>query len=152
MTKEKVQEAFKAAGHIHANNNEVLEDVAKLISRYEADANRRPYYIYCAATGAKLGMSQMPVFQNRLDSFNGDMLRMFAEYKGRSSKPKSERNVVVGSVVHRPPPIRTGIVQEMETLATDKNGNPTKQAWNTYVNGKLVNKVTRNIEPETITK
>lgn len=88
MNKETVQKALQEANHALANDDAAVTDITRLITNHEN--GKRPYYIYDSASGAKLGMSQLPVFEKRLTAFGGDILAMFASYKGRDSKPKAE--------------------------------------------------------------
>jgi len=150
MQKETVHQALKASGHILATNDAVVTEITKLITNYEQ--GKRPYYIYCAATGAKLGMSQQPVFEKRLQAFNGNILDMFASYKGRSSSPKAETYVSVKTKkavrVHTTPkePIKSGISHIVETTKTDADGNPTEQAWLVFDGGKLIKRELKKVD------
>jgi len=87
MTNIEVKAALTAANHIHANNDAVIADITRIVTNHEAsEGKKRPFYIYCSATGAKLGMAQQVVYEKRLAKFGGDLLIMFATYKGREPK------------------------------------------------------------------
>ena len=96
MNKEIVSKALAEANHALAGDDAAVTDITRLITNHEN--GKRPYYIYDSVTGAKLGMSQLPVFEKRLAAFGGDILAMFASYKGRESKekkPVEEKSVIV---------------------------------------------------------
>jgi len=92
MNKEIVSKALTEAKHTLAADDAAVTDITRLITNHEN--GKRPYYIYDSVTGAKLGMSQLPVFEKRLSAFGGDILAMFASYKGRDSKEKVEEKKV----------------------------------------------------------
>lgn len=85
MTNIEVKEALVAANHILANNEAAVADITRIITNHET-SGKRPFYIYCGTTGAKLGMSQQVVYEKRLAKYEGNMLAMFAQYKGRGPK------------------------------------------------------------------
>ena len=72
MEKQKVLQALIASGHFSANDDAIVTDITKLITNHEQ--GKRPYYIYDSSNGVKLGMSQLPVFEKRLQAFGGDIL------------------------------------------------------------------------------
>lgn len=150
MEKQTVLNALVAAGHFSAGDDVIVTDITKLITNFEQD--KRPYYIYDSSNGVKLGMSQLPVFEKRLQSFGGDILAMFASYKGRSaSKDTSQlrpKPLFVAQASERKFPTKTGIAHEVHTTKTDTEGNPIEQEWSVYEGGKLRKRETRTVEPE----
>jgi len=98
--KNTVQIALVAANHALANNDAAVTDITRLVTNFN-EKGKRPFYIYCSITGEKKGMSQLPVFQKRLELAGGDILAMFATYKSREPKklaPKPEPTVEVVEV------------------------------------------------------
>jgi hypothetical protein len=119
-------------------------------------------------------MSQLPVFEKRLTAFGGDILAMFASYKGRDSKSKTEPEAPKVVVAEPVEPIKTipftkviqaakrefkkvdkkpaekGASKEYEcaTTKTDKHGNPTEQTITIREGGKVVKKEVRKIDPK----
>ncbi len=172
MNKEIVSKALTEAKHTLAGDDAAVTDITRLITNHEN--GKRPYYIYDSVTGAKLGMSQLPVFEKRLTAFGGDILAMFASYKGRDSKPKTEPEAPKVVVAEPVEPIKTipftkviqaakrefkkvdkkpaekGASKEYEcaTTKTDKHGNPTEQTITIREGGKVVKKEVRKIDPK----
>lgn len=131
MTFEQVQKTFLESKHVLANDLDIIKEVAQLITNYEN--GKRPYYIFCAATGNRLGMSQQPVFEKRLAQYKGNILEMFAKYQGRGNKTPSTDNIQIQATQKKfsPPaepsdkPIK-GIDIIVMPTEFDKEGNPTK--------------------------
>jgi hypothetical protein len=172
MNKEIVSKALTEAKHTLAGDDAAVTDITRLITNHEN--GKRPYYIYDSVTGAKLGMSQLPVFEKRLTAFGGDILAMFASYKGRDSKPKTEPEAPKVVIAEPVEPIKTipftkviqaakrefkkvdkkpaekGASKEYEcaTTKTDKHGNPTEQTITIREGGKVVKKEVRKIDPK----
>jgi hypothetical protein len=172
MNKEIVSKALTEAKHTLAGDDAAVTDITRLITNHEN--GKRPYYIYDSVTGAKLGMSQLPVFEKRLAAFGGDILAMFASYKGRDSKPKTEPEAPKVVVAEPVEPIKTvpftkviqaakrefkkvdkkpaekGASKEYEcaTTKTDKHGNPTEQTITIREGGKIVKMEVRKIDPK----
>ena len=172
MNKEIVSKALTEAKHTLAGDDAAVTDITRLITNHEN--GKRPYYIYDSVTGAKLGMSQLPVFEKRLAAFGGDILAMFASYKGRDSKPKTEPEAPKVVVAEPVEPIKTvpftkviqaakrefkkvdkkpaekGASKEYEcaTTKTDKHGNPTEQTITIREGGKIVQKEVRTSDPK----
>jgi hypothetical protein len=172
MNKETVSKALTEAKHTLAGDDAAVTDITRLITNHEN--GKRPYYIYDSVTGAKLGMSQLPVFEKRLTAFGGDILAMFASYKGRDSKSKTEPEAPKVVVAEPVEPIKTipftkviqaakrefkkvdkkpaekGASKEYEcaTTKTDKHGNPTEQTITIREGGKVVKKEVRKIDPK----
>lgn len=151
MNKETVQAAFKASGHYLASDDTALKDVARLITIFESGTGR-PYYIYDSSNGVKLGMSQLPVFEKRLQAFGGDILAMFASYKGRSASKESgtsnPRPLIVAQAGERKFPTKTGISHEVSTTKTNKDGDPIEQEYTVYEGGKILKREKRVVEPD----
>jgi len=74
--------------HALANDEAAIKDMVRMISNY-VEKGKRPFYMYCSATGLKVGMSQTPVFQKRIEKFNGDLVQMFLHYKSRGARKES---------------------------------------------------------------
>ena len=164
MNKDTVQNALQKAKHVLANDDAAITDIARLITNHEN--GKRPYYIYDSVTGAKLGMSQLPVFEKRLSAFAGDILAMFASYKGRDSKPKDVPVAPKVEVPEEPvaPKVEVaevkaakrafkktkepGKTHEVATTKTDKDGNPIEQTVTITEGGKVIKKEVRVVEPE----
>lgn len=174
MNKETVQKALQEANHALANDDAAVTDITRLITNHEN--GKRPYYIYDSASGAKLGMSQLPVFEKRLTAFGGDILAMFASYKGRDSKPKAEPaapkvekspltdkeimdldlnpdNIVpikASKRAFKKPTKPAGPEKSYEcaTTKTDKHGNPTEQTITITEGGKVVKREVRKLDPK----
>lgn len=89
---ETVKSALVDANHVFASNDEKVAEIHKIVNKYNVEG-KRPFSIFDSVTGEKLGMSQKPVFEKRLASANGDLLALFASYKGRATKPKAEKPV-----------------------------------------------------------
>ena len=125
MNKETVQKALTEAKHTLAGDDAAVTDITRLITNHEN--GKRPYYIYDSVTGAKLGMSQLPVFEKRLSAFAGDIVAMFASYKGRDSKPKAEPEApkVVATVEPKAKKPRKELTDE-EIMDLDLNQNNIK--------------------------
>jgi hypothetical protein len=137
-----VKMALLEAKHKLAGDDAAVADIYRLINKFEAEG-KRPYYIYDNVSGAKLGMSQAPVFERRFAMFKGDILAMFANYKGRASTPKAEKPVKESKRSYKRKDkvadgTPTGNTFMMETLATDKDGNPTEQRVTVTARGKVV--------------
>jgi hypothetical protein len=175
MNKEIVSKALTEAKHTLAADDAAVTDITRLITNHEN--GKRPYYIYDSVTGAKLGMSQLPVFEKRLSAFGGDILAMFASYKGRDSKPKAEPEAPKVVVAEQVEPVKTvpiakifqaakrefkkadkkpdnkpakkaaGKEYESATTETDKDGNPTEQTITIREGGQIVKREVRKIDP-----
>jgi len=78
-----IQEALRNAKHVLAESDSAVNDITRIVNKFEVEG-KRPFYIYCAATGIKKGMSQTPVFEKRLAKF-GTILDLFAQYKSRDA-------------------------------------------------------------------
>jgi len=80
-----IQEALRNAKHVLAESDSAVNDITRIVNNFEgSEGKKRPFYIYCAATGIKKGMSQTPVFEKRLAKF-GNILDLFAQYKSRDA-------------------------------------------------------------------
>lgn len=117
-TKDTIQAALLAAGHALANDDGAVTDITRLVNNYEATPSKRPFYIYCSATGLKKGMSQLPVFEKRLAANGNDILTMFATYKSRQGRPATAKAAkpvenVEAPTVEVPEGIVTGEVIEV---------------------------------------
>ena len=152
MEKQKVLQALIASGHFSANDDAIVTDITKLITNHEQ--GKRPYYIYDSSNGVKLGMSQLPVFEKRLQAFGGDILAMFASYKGRSASKETGSNNprppanIIAQAGERKFPVKPGTVHEVQTTKTNKDGDPIEQEWITYEEGKVVKRDVRQVEAE----
>lgn len=144
MTPDIVQEAFRKTNHALAEDSEKIAVVSNLISAFEN--GKRPLYIFCRATGNKLGMSQEPVFQKRLANYGNDILKMFAEYEGRGNKePKqpshqvkaSTRVFAVSKDTDSDKKEKDFVIMPTEF---DKDGNPTEYTVTVTEDGKVVRK------------
>jgi len=115
MTKEIVQAALRSANHILANNEAAVADITRIMTNHEQ--GKRPFYIYCSKTGAKLGLAQQVVYEKRLAKFGGDLLNMFATYKGREPKvvvappatPAATNDIIIDGAIE--------VITEPELLA-----------------------------------
>ena len=141
-TNEIVQAALITAGHALANDNSAVTDITRLVNNYEATPSKRPFYIYCSATGQKKGMSQLPVFEKRLAASGNDILAMFATYKSREGRPVTAKEskpvkvkapatetaeaVVVPEVIEA---VEVPVVVE-DTVAADDSGETPKDRRN----------------------
>jgi len=150
MEKQTVLNALVAAGHYSAGDDAIVTDITKLITNFEQ--NKRPYYIYDSSNGVKLGMSQLPVFEKRLQAFGGDILAMFASYKGRSASKETgtsnPRPLIVAQAGERKFPTKTGISHEVSTTKTNKDGDPIEQEYTVYEGGKILKRERRVVEPD----
>jgi len=151
MEKQKVLNALVAAGHYSAGNDAIVSDITRLITIFESGKGR-PYYIYDSSNGVKLGMSQLPVFEKRLQAFGGDILAMFASYKGRSASKETgtsnPRPLIVAQAGERKFPTKTGISHEVSTTKTNKDGDPIEQEYTVYEGGKILKREKRVVEPD----
>ena len=86
----RIQIALTEANHALANDEAAVKDIARIVENYETKG-KRPFYIYCSATGLKKGMSQTPVFEKRLALAGGDILNLFATYKAREGRPTESK-------------------------------------------------------------
>jgi hypothetical protein len=126
MNKETIQKALTEANHNLAGDDAAVTDITRLITNYEN--GKRPYYIYDSVTGAKLGMSQLPVFEKRLSAFGGDIVAMFASYKGRESKEvKTEAKVEVVEPVKTVPIEKVFQAAKREFVKVDKKPEEPKK-------------------------
>jgi len=116
MTNIEVKAALTAANHILANNEAAVADITRIITN-NAHSGKRPFYIYCSKTGAKLGMAQQVVYEKRLAKFGGNLLNMFATYKGREPKvvvappatPAATNDIIIDGAIE--------VITEPELLA-----------------------------------
>jgi flagellar basal body rod protein FlgC len=92
----RIQIALAEANHALANDEAAVKDIARIVENYETKG-KRPFYIYCSATGIKKGMSQTPVFEKRLALAGGDILNLFATYKAREGRPTESKAKVPAS-------------------------------------------------------
>ena len=86
----RIQIALTEANHALANDEAAVKDITRIVENYETKG-KRPFYIYCSATGLKKGMSQTPVFEKRLALAGGDILNLFATYKAREGRPTESK-------------------------------------------------------------
>lgn len=83
-------------GHALLHDEVKVKDMFRMINNFE-EKNKRPFYMYCSATGKRVGMSQQPVFEKRLAKFNGSLVSMFVNYVCRDGKRESAPPVVVAA-------------------------------------------------------
>ena len=86
----RIQIALLATNHALANDDSAIKDITRIVENYETKG-KRPFYIYCSATGLKKGMSQTPVFEKRLQLAGDDILNLFATYKAREGRPTESK-------------------------------------------------------------
>ena len=144
-TLEIVKKALQDANHALVNDESAVKEIFDTVSQFEN--GKRPHWIYDSVSGKRLGMSQKVVFEKRLEAHNGDILDMFATYKGRDTRPKVEKAEKPVKSSKRTYKRKekgkedatklTGLAVVMETLATDKNGDPIEQRTTVTERGVL---------------
>lgn len=150
MDKPTVQQALQTANHALAHDEAAIADITRLITNHQN--GKRPYYIYDNVTGAKLGMSQLPVFEKRLEAYNGDILRMFAEYKGRSSGAKKEKPIRAAKRTFKKTEKESDEPKreyEFTTTKTNEEGIPIEQEYTIREDDKIVRREIRRTDLKT---
>lgn len=113
MNIQEFQDLLNETGHALRNDEAAVKDMHRMIMNHE-EKGKRPFYMYCAATGKRVGMSQTPVYQKRLAKFQGSLVSMFVNYKSREGR-KDEAVVVVAT---EEPAIEAEVLEVVELEAT----------------------------------
>lgn len=110
MNIQEFQDLLNETGHALRNDEAAVKDMHRMIMNHE-EKGKRPFYMYCAATGKRVGMSQTPVYLKRLAKFQGSLVSMFVNYKSRDGR----KDEVVAT---EEPAIEAEVLEVVELEAT----------------------------------